>query len=142
MRSRRRLGYSLKLARLVPVAAVLLLVWRSEAAPIEYKPFQSMPPPVVCPIIMYFGSYGGGIDRATKKAVIDYIEASSTIARAVGQPWGLEGEFQLCVFPKLEDSDAEFQALRALMPKPEGKPTFPTAIRRHWVDPRCEWTLC
>ncbi|GLK66709.1 hypothetical protein GCM10008179_03470 [Hansschlegelia plantiphila] len=98
-------------------AASLLVVSAAAAVPIEPQPRGVE---ADAPIIVRFDTHKMGIDHRTYEKVERYVTASSLFERATSHIWGLEGEVDLALHPKLGKADEAIAALKAMIPPDNG----------------------
>ena len=80
-----------------------------------------------CDVTIKFASYGGGIDQDLSTRVSATVKADRDIAHSEREPWGREGEYDLCLTAKPgRDARALYERYRAMLPAKNLK--APTSI--------------
>ncbi len=84
-----------------------------------------------CPLTIRFASHAMGIDRVATDRIDVLLRSSRQVTAIERRPWGMEGEYDLCVrLRRGADAAAMARRLKALVPP---KPRGPVSIR---LDPR------
>lgn len=69
-----------------------------------------------CDVTIKFASYGAGIDRELSEKVTATVKTDRDVARSERQPWGREGEYDLCLTAKAGRGAAVYERYRAMLP--------------------------
>ena len=89
-------------------------------------------PPVDCPLIVAFSSYGAGIDRPTLLNVERLLNSDRGVRSVSRHPWGREGEVSLCARTRrLEDAFRLSRRIRAMIPARPRGPVQVNTLRTH-----------
>ena len=110
-------------------AALLALAATAAEArfmPLPDVPQRATPAPADCPLIVGFGSYAMGIDRAAYANIDRLLRADRGVRAVTRHPWGREGEVTLCARTRSRaDARRLFAAIRARLPfNPRGPITI------------------
>ncbi len=79
-----------------------------------------------CDVTIKFASYGAGIDRELSEKVTATVKTDRDVTRSERQPWGREGEYDLCLTAKSGRGVAVYERYRAMLPAKSLK--APTSI--------------
>ena len=94
----------------LPVLLLPLAVTACATAPMAETPAGR------CDVTIKFASYGAGIDRALSDKVAAAVKSDRDIAASARQPWGKEGEYDLCLTAKAGRGAAVYERYRAMLP--------------------------
>jgi hypothetical protein len=94
----------------LPVLLLPLAVAACASAPVAEAPMTR------CDVTIKFASYGAGIDRELSDKVAATVKSDRDIAASARQPWGKEGEYDLCLTAKAGRGAAVYERYKAMLP--------------------------